>query len=76
MTSTEIEEFLDDEAAAIKLKVKPATLPQWRSRGIGPPYHKIGRSAYYRPSDIDAWIAQQRRIPRARGPPSQPTDKA
>ncbi|MBJ6751354.1 helix-turn-helix domain-containing protein [Geomonas anaerohicana] len=42
--------------AAAYLKVKPATLEQWRWNGRGPRFAKIGRSVRYRMSDLDAFL--------------------
>jgi hypothetical protein len=55
----------DDESAAI-LNVKPKTMPQWRCRGFGPVFIKIGRKVFYRRSALYAWIAAQERDPAAK----------
>lgn len=36
-------------------------LAQWRYKGIGPAYYKLGRKIVYRGSDLNAW-ANQRRV--------------
>ena len=51
-----MEENLKTVAAAAFLQVKPATLEQWRWRGEGPSFAKLGRSVIYRKSDLDAFI--------------------
>jgi predicted DNA-binding transcriptional regulator AlpA len=51
-----------EEAAAV-LGVKPTTLGAWRHQGRGPRYLKIGRSCFYRPSDLEAWLDSQAVIP-------------
>ena len=33
-----------------------------RANNVGPPFIKIRRRVYYRPRDIDAWIAEQERL--------------
>ena len=38
------------------LKVTPNALAQWRFRGAGPRYVKLGRHVRYQRSDITAWI--------------------
>ena len=43
--------------------VKPPTLAMWRHKDKGPPYRKIGRSAFYRRSDIEQWLDAQCVIP-------------
>jgi predicted DNA-binding transcriptional regulator AlpA len=51
------------EEAAAFLGLKPSTLAAWRHQGRGPRYIKIGRSCFYRGSDLDAWIEAQAVIP-------------
>jgi hypothetical protein len=57
------DELLSDPDAAVILHVKEKTLPQWRCRGVGPVYIKIGRRCFYRRSALYAWIAAQERDP-------------
>jgi len=47
-----------DERAAGEVLGKPAgTLRDWRYRGIGPPYVKVGpKSVRYRRSTLEAWL--------------------
>jgi len=47
------------EQAAAFLGVKPATLAMWRYQGRGPKYFKVGRSCFYRESEIEAWLDEQ-----------------
>jgi hypothetical protein len=51
-TPEEVAEYLRD------IPVK--TLAEWRSRGIGPAYMKIGRYVRYRWSDVLAWEETRR----------------
>lgn len=39
--------LMDTKEAAAFLKVKPATLANWRSAKVGPPYIKRGRRVFY-----------------------------
>lgn len=32
------------------------TLADWRTKGIGPDYVKVGRLIRYRQADLDAWV--------------------
>jgi predicted DNA-binding transcriptional regulator AlpA len=50
-SSAEVAEFLRDFPAK--------TLAEWRSRGIGPKYLKIGRHVRYRWSDVLDWLASR-----------------
>ena len=49
-------ELITAEEAAERLGLKPATLTNWRATGKGPRFTKIGRSIYYRPEAIRAFI--------------------
>lgn len=35
-------------------------LAQWRHKGIGPAYYKLGRKVVYRGADLNAWAEAQR----------------
>ncbi len=35
-------------------------LAQWRHRGVGPAYYKLGRKIIYRGSDLNAWVEASR----------------
>ncbi|MEQ9241893.1 helix-turn-helix domain-containing protein [Roseovarius indicus] len=37
-----------------------AKLAQWRHRGIGPAYYKLGRKIIYRGEDLNAWADANR----------------
>ena len=50
------EPLLPEDAAARDLKVKKETLAAWRNRRQGPPYLKVGRLVFYRPSHIKEWL--------------------
>ena len=39
------------------LGIPEKTLREWRSRGIGPEYLKVGRYVRYRWSAVNAWLA-------------------
>ena len=54
-------ELLDhrDVPAYLGGHVTVGTLSQWRFKGIGPRYIKIGRRPLYRRSDLDSWLAAQ-----------------
>lgn len=41
------------------LQVPEKTLAEWRSRGIGPSYSKVGRHVRYRWSAVENWLDQQ-----------------
>lgn len=37
-----------------------AKLAQWRHKGMGPPYYRLGRKILYHGADLNAWAAAQR----------------
>ena len=41
------------------LGTKPGVLAQWRYRGVGPRFIKVGRSVMYDVADLEAWLASQ-----------------
>jgi excisionase family DNA binding protein len=52
--------LLTQEEVAEYLRKPPGTLEQWRSRGFGPEYHKVGHDVRYRMSEVDAWLEAER----------------
>ncbi len=52
------------EAAAYLGPVSVRTLQDWRVRGIGPAYAKLGKRVAYDVSDLDAFVAQMRVEPK------------
>jgi hypothetical protein len=48
-TPEELAEFLND------IPVK--TLAQWRYKGVGPKYRRVGRYIRYDWADVDTWLA-------------------
>ena len=58
---TPVAPLLDSLDAARFLNLKtPATLANWRTRGQGPAYIKVGGSIRYRMEDLERWLSQQR----------------
>ena len=51
--------LLDTEQVAAILRVQSNTLAQWRVKGGGPAFLKIGRCVRYRASDVETWIDAQ-----------------
>jgi predicted DNA-binding transcriptional regulator AlpA len=62
MTATEAaaitSDLLDESQAAQYCHLSKKTLQAWRSARIAnqPPFVKLGRRVFYRPSDLDGWI--------------------
>jgi hypothetical protein len=51
-----LSELLTQEEVALKLRVSPKTLLNWRYQSRGPAYIKMGGIILYRPSDIEAYL--------------------
>jgi hypothetical protein len=54
----------EKEAAAYLGPVSMRTLQDWRIRGVGPPYSKLGKRVAYDVADLDAFAAAQRVEPK------------
>ena len=52
---------------SLGFKFRPSTLNAWRFSGRGPAYLKINHKVFYRPRDIDAWLAEHLIDPNSRG---------
>lgn len=52
--------MLSPLALAGLLGVPVQTVYAWRSRGGGPPAHRVGRHLRYSLSDVEAWLAERR----------------
>jgi hypothetical protein len=50
---------LTEREAAAELGISFRTLQQWRVRGVGPAFLKIGRAVRYDAESLEAWLAQQ-----------------
>lgn len=53
----------DRAGAAAYLSSAPATLTWWAARGTGPAYAIAGGKAWYKKSDLDAFLARRVRLP-------------
>lgn len=54
--------ILSEEDVGRILDVKQNTLFYWRRQGRGPAFVQLGRTIYYRVSDIKAWIEGNVRV--------------
>jgi hypothetical protein len=50
----------DVHQAGVYLSVTRKQLEHWRTRGLGPPFAKVGRLVRYARCDLDAWMAARR----------------
>ncbi|MBK1717606.1 helix-turn-helix transcriptional regulator [Thiocystis violacea] len=49
---------LTEREAAAELGISFRTLQQWRVRGVGPSFLKIGRAVRYDAESLEAWLSQ------------------
>ena len=52
---------LTEKEAAARLALSPRTLQQWRVKGGGPPFLKLGAAVRYDPDVLDQWEEDQTR---------------
>lgn len=60
-TATERVLTLSPNEAAALLGVAPGTLANWRHRGGGPRFVKVGSRVRYRACDVEEWLDGQTR---------------
>jgi phage terminase Nu1 subunit (DNA packaging protein) len=49
-------ELINEAHAGAILNVSPRTLQNWRVRGCGPKFRKLGRSVRYRLEDLETFV--------------------
>lgn len=50
-----------EQEVATQLGVSKHTLRNWRQKGTGPPWYKMGHAVRYKGRDIDKYLESQRR---------------
>ncbi len=61
-----ISELIAEASYADMRAVSVRTIQRERALRIGPPFIRLGRSIYYRPAAIEAWLLAQEQVqPRA-----------
>lgn len=53
--------LMDSRGCAAYLGISPLSLSDWRTKGIGIKYIKVGRCVRYRMSDIQAYLNSRRK---------------
>jgi hypothetical protein len=53
--------LMDTASAAAHVALKPLTLVDFRTRGVGPAWYKLGGACRYLRSDLDAWVQSCRK---------------
>ena len=56
MSDTTTNPLLREREAAAYLRLKPNTLAQYRCKGTGPSFAKLGGRIVYAQEEIDSWI--------------------
>lgn len=54
-------DLLTPSQLAERLNVNERTLSEWRIRGYGPAYIRLGKSARYRTESVETWLLAQER---------------
>ncbi|WP_369058341.1 helix-turn-helix domain-containing protein [Caulobacter sp. 73W] len=73
ITSGQKSALLNTTEAARVLSISPRTLEDWRLRGGGPAFHKLGRAVRYDSEELEAFV---RRALRHNTACPQPLSKA
>lgn len=62
-----IADLIPENEYAAQRGVSVRTVQRERAQRMGPPFIKLGRTIYYRPAAIEAWLlAQEQSQPRAK----------
>ena len=57
--------FLTPDQVAERYQVSPDSLKEWRYKGVGPKYLRIGKRVRYRMADLERWEQEQEAANRA-----------
>jgi predicted site-specific integrase-resolvase len=58
--------FLTPDQVAERYQISPDSLKEWRYKGRGPKYIRIGKRVRYRESDLLRWEEEQEALARGR----------
>lgn len=61
MNPIETQEHMTPEQLAVRYSVHTGTLANWRTRGCGPRYIKIGKQVLYAREDVLRWEEEQKK---------------
>lgn len=62
-----LRDLLTESEYASLRGVSVRTIQRERALRLGPPFIKLGKSVFYRPEAVDAWIIAQEQIPAGKG---------
>lgn len=60
-STTLLDSLITPETLSDRLGVRLTTLAEWRIKGRGPAFLRVGRSPRYRPESVDSWLLSQER---------------
>jgi Helix-turn-helix domain len=60
-STTLLDSLITPETLSDRLGIRLTTLAEWRVKGRGPAFLRVGRSPRYRPASVDAWLLAQER---------------
>lgn len=58
-STTLLDSLITPETLSDRLGVRLTTLAEWRVKGRGPAFLRVGRSPRYRPESVDSWLLAQ-----------------
>jgi hypothetical protein len=61
-----LSEFMTKEELAAELRRNVRTLDRWAALGVGPPWTCFFRTALYRRTSVQKWLAEQEQMPRSK----------
>jgi predicted DNA-binding transcriptional regulator AlpA len=61
-------EYLSPEQVAERFQLSPHTLKEWRYKGVGPKYVRLGKHVRYPAAALEAWEAERARAQEATRP--------
>jgi hypothetical protein len=67
-------EHLRPRAIAARYGIRLGTLASWRSRRLGPPFIRVGKTILYSHREFEAWLAAHRVVPN-HGPHPDPEER-
>ena len=58
-TAVSVDRLMTTRDVADFLQINPNTLEQWRVRGRGPDFVRVGSRVRYRREDVEAWLRER-----------------
>jgi predicted site-specific integrase-resolvase len=58
-------QYMTPEQVADRYQISPDSLKEWRYKGVGPKYLRIGKRVRYRVTDLERWEKEREAANRA-----------